>query len=116
MLESEPDLAAGNDMRPAEPISVPGRLQVVPETEDLGAVLTVELERSVVVRSCASGRAARRAITPHTGALVALVQTLAIDGQLRLALQVYSQVQPPPCAMLQPMPACSRAATQQDRS
>ena len=89
-------MATSDDMRPAEPITVPGRLEVVPERQHSDAVRTRDLERSVCARSVITGRDAKRGIihTPQTGAMVDLVQTLASTGELHQALRVYGMVCP----------------------
>ena len=89
VLECEPDMRPEGELRPTEPISVPGRLEMFVERPAPDAMRTTELERSVFRES---GRDARKAIMPQLGALLDLVQTLASSGELLVALRVYSVV------------------------
>lgn len=92
---------------PPEPLSVPGSIRIMPEVGEPEAMLTRDLERWVCAR--AGTRDASRAVTPHVAALAALVQTLAADGHLQLALPVYGVVRSP-CAAITPECACVKAA------
>ncbi|KAK9801931.1 hypothetical protein WJX73_006839 [Symbiochloris irregularis] len=91
--QSEADLGADHhiDLHSAEAISVPGRIQVVPEAQDLNSVLTNELENWVSAKGSRGRQPSRHAgKKPHADAMAELVHALVSEGELRLAMRVYS--------------------------
>ena len=92
--QSEADLGADHHMHAADPISVPGRMEFVPEAQDLNAVLTKDLETWVSAKASRGRQTSRHAGKPSSAAMAELVHALVLDGELKSAMRVYSAVRP----------------------